>query len=257
MNREAETAGYDAMPDHKRAAMTAALDTLAGLAVNYTGPVIFGRTPEGNPVHTASGFIVEGSASAFLFTASHVLAKYENILANDPTAPFQIGGLELNPIERVSYRNKNDDIASIALDGLDIGLAGITTYRPSASVWPPPLPSSIADSVLFCGVPTPLRWYPRPGEVNFGAVAVVTTVTSVHDSRFSLQFHREDWIRGGYEGAPDPGTNLGGVSGGPALLIGRGPLYPIVGLISEYSRSMDVMYVSSLGTVPLRVLDVS
>ena len=50
---------------------------------------------------------------------------------------------------------------------------------------------------------------------------------------------------------PPPGSDLGGMSGGPVFLM-RDLVYPLVGVITDFHSQWELLRVSHLGALPLR-----
>jgi hypothetical protein len=83
--------------------------------------------------------------------------------------------------------------------------------------WPPPEPAE-TNAAFFGGFPGILRLWLRRNAVSFGLHLAQTPITTVTDRQITRRFNREDWIPVEGRRVPPPGTDLGGLSGGPVLL---------------------------------------
>ena len=76
---------------------------------------------------------------------------------------------------------------------------------------------------------------------EFNALSTMLQVTKVGEEHAVCQFTRENWVAWDGNGVPPPGTDLGGMSGGPVLLVGRLD-YPLVALVSEFNPTFELLY---------------
>jgi len=76
-------------------------------------------------------------------------------------------------------------------------------------------------------------------------------VTAVGSDYAVCQFFRENWISFDEHGVPPPGTELGGISGGPVVQL-RNLDYPLVGVVSEFSTDFELLHFKLLADVPPR-----
>jgi hypothetical protein len=102
---------------------------------------------------------------------------------------------------------------------------------------------------MLCGYPAETRRQLSANGFEFPAFSVMLQVTAVSENRIVCQFTRENWISFGQKDIPAPGTNFGGISGAPVLAIL--PLtYPLVGLVSQFNSSFELLYVSTFDNLP-------
>jgi hypothetical protein len=104
--------------------------------------------------------------------------------------------------------------------------------------------------VLISGYPAVFRRQSARGEIEFNSLSTMLQVTEPHDEYVVCQFLREHWVSYDGKGVPAPGTDLGGISGAPVLLVGNLD-YPLVAAVSEFSHDFDLLYLRPLTRVPL------
>jgi hypothetical protein len=87
--------------------------------------------------------------------------------------------------------------------------------------------------VLVAGYPKVLREEdPAAGYIGAGPYSAVFRVTTVGAGYCKCSIERKDLISFNGEPLPEPGTDMGGLSGGPVLLVDR-LSYPVVGVITD------------------------
>jgi hypothetical protein len=79
-------------------------------------------------------------------------------------------------------------------------------------------------------------------------------ITTVREDYAVCQFLRENWVTYDTHGVPPPGTDLGGMSGGPVLLVGKLD-YPLVGLVYQFSRDFELLYFRLLSGAAAAFID--
>jgi hypothetical protein len=114
--------------------------------------------------------------------------------------------------------------------------------------WPPVQPA-VGSYVMLSGYPAETRKQLSVNGFEFPAFSVVLRVDSVSESRIVCQFTRENWISFGHEDIPAPGTNFGGMSGAPVMAV-QSLSYPLVGLVSEFHSSFELLYVRTFESLP-------
>src|SRR5690606_32705876 len=111
----------------------------------------------------------------------------------------------------------------------------------AAEVIPLPSPGSF---VVCVGFPQYLRENGDPYSLRYGAQSACLRVTTAGEDYFVCQFERDQWLSF-FDGAiPPPGTEIGGMSGGPVLLVGR-LHFPLVGVVIEFHVDYELLYVRS------------
>jgi hypothetical protein len=141
---------------------------------------------------------------------------------------------------------EHPDIATFRVTPGEIREIGKRVVTHTPTNWPPsPVPEGYA--VIVSGFPgqarqVQLRKNLMPKEISFGYYYASTPVTISLPDQVSCRFERESWVSSFPEGMPDPGFDLGGISGAPLLR----PVYSqsrstwvveLVGVITEAHSS--------------------
>ena len=161
---------------------------------------------------------------------------------------FQIGNVELDPLDQLIDENKRLDLATLKLSEKQLkditsdGEVGSCVFKPTD--WPPPLPKK-GECIAFGGFPGGLRSVRSFDELEFGSWSSgAAEISSVSDFQFACAFDRSYWIKSFGENHMDLNV-LGGMSGGP-VLIKRKLHWDLVGIVSQYHENYDAMFYTSL-----------
>jgi hypothetical protein len=217
--------------------------------LRFATAAFFGDRPKKGrlqKVNNGTATLLNLNGRRIALTCSHVLKGYRKIHGNANTN-FQIGFLELNPLDRIIDESPDLDLVTIDLEGLSLRKftndEGISTHFFIPVRWPP-APVKKGDFVAFGGFPglwrENLSWH----ELLFDSWSCgATEVTSVSQDYFVCQFEREFWVasfnllgRNGLEL-----HKIGGLSGSP-VFIHRNIYWELVGVVYEFSESFDLMY---------------
>lgn len=222
------------------------------LAQNYAVPIIIAPPPRiGGEINGATGCVLRLSCGLFLVTASHVLKGYEKRLLDHETTNWQVGALPpFDPCpSRIAWTCETRDLLFLRLSEEEAKAAcGTSSYVVSAmSGWPPQAPK-VGQHVLVSGYPRALRETDPAGWIGAGPYSAMLPVVSVGDGYFYCQIDQRDLISFNEGPLPDPGAFLGGLSGGPVLLVGR-ISYPLVGVVAESPDSFPLLRIATLDSV--------
>jgi hypothetical protein len=206
---------------------------MARFARDHAVPIIFAPPrSHGGKINGASGSVLQLNSGVFIATASHVLEGYETRIQAGEVLHWQVGDLPpFDPIPRIAWRNPGLDIVLLRLTGdqaRSIGPCIIST----PTKWPPVAPQE-GQLVLVGGYPKALREENiETGSIGAGPYSAVFKVTAVGDGCCKCVIERRDLIS--FEGGPlpPPGTDMGGLSGGPVLLVDA-INYPLVGVVTD------------------------
>jgi hypothetical protein len=224
-------------------------EIVARLAYSYSCNILLGCAAKPTEqANNASGFVVELDNRHFLFTAAHVLAGFSERAAREDHAHFQPGDVDLNPIRRFVHRDKSNDIAILALRPGEAERIVERVYRPIQG-WPPP-PPAVGRYAHLIGFPHIMRQNGDHGTIESTSLSLSVEIGAAHATYFSapIEHHRLEPSPGYI--LPAPGAFLGGMSGGPALLLDENPV-PIVGLVAELNPAFDLVRISNLASVPV------
>jgi hypothetical protein len=206
---------------------------MTGIVRDHAVPIIFAPPLSiGGKINGATGCMVRFGADAALVTASHVLGGYEERVQAGERINWQVGDLPpFNPVPRIRWRDAARDIVLLGIDeseACSIGPCIIST----PVRWPPPVPRE-GQLVLVGGYPKALREEKlSSGSIGAGPYSAVFRVTTVGDGYCRCVIERKDLISFDGSPLPDAGTEMGGISGGPVLLVDT-LSYPLVGVVTD------------------------
>ena len=230
-------------------------EKMAKFPLLFAKAVFFGKRPSRNqPSEVRNGTItlVDLGNGPIAITCQHVIARYCENRASLGQVIFQIGNVDLDPVEQLVDENERLDLATIRLTEKQVeditseGEIGSCIFKPSD--WPPPLPKK-GEYIAFGGFPGTLRSVRSFDELEFGSwSSSASEVSSVSDFQFASVFEREFWVKSFGEEHHMELNALGGMSGGPAF-IKRVLHWDLVGIISQYHESYDTMFCTLLWPV--------
>ena len=205
---------------------------MARLARDHAVPIIFAPPrSRGGKINGASGSVVQLESGVFIATASHVLEGYETRMQAGEVLNWQVGDLPpFDPIPRVAWRSRDFDIVLLRIaaeEARSIGPCIISTPGKR------PVTPQEGQIVLVGGYPKALREEDlRAGSIGAGPYSAVCRVTVVGDGYCKCMIERRDLIS--FDGGPLPeaGTDMGGLSGGPVLLMDA-INFPLAGVVTS------------------------
>lgn len=249
MNREDLPDRFEDLPISEQDRVRQAGKQMGHLAFAHSAGIVIAPPPGSGAgrVNSGSGFVLKLNGSYYLGTACHVVDSWINRTSGGERLLFQVGGADLPPADRVAWRDEATDVAFVRLDALDVERIGVRPCEPVLG-WPPPTPA-VGDSILFAGYPRTEREHPDSETIEFGCFTGLVSVTSVHDRHLICQFDRQHWISHDGGELPPLRADLGGLSGGPTMLV-RNLAYPLVGVVVEHNSEFELMRVSLLTDMP-------
>jgi hypothetical protein len=245
---------FGELPGEAQTRLIAAGRQMTALARDHAVPVIFAppRSVGGN-INGASGGLLRLGTGTFLATASHVLAKYEERVRSGEVLNWQAGNLPpFDPVSRIVWRDKEKDILILRLLDDEAQRVGPCTIS-TPPVWPIRPPQE-GEMVLVAGYPKALREEsPSAGWIGSGAYSAAFPVTKSGPGYCICQIDHKDLVSFDERPLPEPETELGGLSGGPVLLVGT-LSYPLVGLITQRlpMGSTEFLKFTTLDTVTIK-----
>ncbi len=201
----------------------------------------------GKAIRSGSAFLIEQNGAHFLGTAWHVVAYWLEIRKRVKDLVFQVAEALLDPSQALIWKDEAADIAFLSLTAEQFGQIRIAVCEATKG-WPPPRPER-GDYVIMAGYPKIIRQQLGAIKFQFNALSSMLQVTSVGSDYAVCQFFRENWVSFDAHGVPPPGTDLGGISGAPVLQVRRLD-YPLIGLVSEFSKNLELLYFRLLDQVP-------
>lgn len=177
-------------------------------------------------------------------TYHHVLDKYRELKAEDPSTIFQIGRVPFDPIQHLIDEDiKRDlvtfDLSSFASEANDLGCSSFIEPHH----WPPRRVSE-GDVVCLAGFPGIWRDEVKANELRFHWFSSgATFVQSANEENFVVGLNAGDSLVTVNKGKTL--GSFGGLSGGPALCWRNGLILhaELVGIISDYKDDWDRMIV--------------
>jgi hypothetical protein len=150
--------------------------------------------------------------------------------------------VSFDPEPRVRAEPPEDDIVALGLNATD--LARIDARPWVASNWPPRHPKE-GEFIAFAGLPRAYRVDEAGGRVNFAIVGGLLRVIDSKDRVFRCHMNRESIIKTRGPDVPPPGTEFGGMSGGPVFIVTDGAL-ELAGIITRFAVEMEVFEMTPL-----------
>lgn len=216
----------------------------------YAKPVFFGGRPRRTETTTVSNGTItflQLEKCVIGVTCAHVIQGFRDMQSNLGNALFQIGNVELNPLNQLIAEHQGFDLATISLSSSQLkrllAQEGIGSRVIKPAQWPPQ-PVTEDNCVMLGGFPGALRELDNFDELSFGTFSAAgISVASSYDDYFTCQFERDYWVRSlrGNSKLPNHLQDLGGMSGGP-VFVDRGHHFEFVGVIYEFSPAFDIMF---------------
>lgn len=230
-------------------------EKLAKFPLLFAKSVVFGPRPSNSrPSQIRNGTVslVDLGEGPLAITCEHVIAGYIEMAKTHDNLVFQIGSVDINPLEQLVDKNARLDLATIRLTEAQVqsitseGEIGSCVFRPKA--WPSEA-LKIGEFVAFGGFPGSLRTIVALDEYILGSWSSGgSPVSSVSEGQFVSAFEREFWDKSfGAKHQLNMDT-LGGLSGGP-VFINRGLYWDFVGIVSQYHENYDAMFFASTSSL--------
>jgi hypothetical protein len=223
---------FERLSDEEKARYITINQQMVRFARDHAVPVIFAPPLSvGGAVNGATGCILQLRTGVFVVTASHVLARYEERVNDGERLNWQVGKLlPFDPIPRVAWRNERKDIVLLRLRENEVPAIGPCTIS-TPPKWPPAMPQE-GQLVILAGYPGTLREIDPSGWIGAGPFSALFRVTTTGQDYCTCRIEQKDLISFTDTPPPPPGTDMGGISGGPVFLMGD-VSYPLVGIITD------------------------
>jgi hypothetical protein len=224
----------------------------ARLAWSYSCSILIGCPSR--PTADASsgtGVLLRVGNDHFVLTARHVVRGYEERLAERKHAHFQIGQLTVCPLCRMVHDDMVNDLAVLAIASAEVAEVG---SRPCVrdEDWSPPS-LKVGQQIQFCGYARINRTDGDAGEVNSTVLPLTAKISNCDDTHFSVAIERDKYRWDGDCLLQPDQKFLGGMSGGPALLLDD-PAFPLIGIVSEGHDDFGIVSFRPISLVPWRSL---
>jgi hypothetical protein len=227
-------------------------ERMARLAWSYSCSILIGcASRPTQDAKNATGVSLEVSGRNYLLTALHVVDWYREKIKGGSHTHFQVGDLSLCPDCRMVYEDAVNDLAVLWLRPGEVRLVGQTPFI-ARDDWPP-LSPKVGNTVQFCGYARINRVDGAAGQIDSTVLPLIATVANSSEHHFSVRIPREDYRWDGRCLLRPDQAFLGGMSGGPALVLDD-PRYPLAGIVSQGHDQYDIVRFSCLSGVPWREL---
>jgi hypothetical protein len=232
--------------DELAAAITHFLEVVLPLRLQASTPMLswHGRNDRtGETIENNGSVVIVRSTERLLgITAWHVIEGYRKARAVSSDVVCKLGGLIVDPSERVLGESEHADLATFAIDESELGTIG---YVPLEEAWPPNVPAN-KGLVLLGGWPGIERQI--VGDKTMGGFYTVWGHAGVSDFQFTIILDHDAKPFSPIPGVPlpPPGFEFGGISGGPVMTVdladdlGSGTLR-LGGIIKQGMPEYDVI----------------
>lgn len=234
------------------------------LAQSYAIPIIFAPPRSiGGELNGATGCILQLTSGYYLITAAHVLRAYQDRLKSGERLNWQVGALPpSDPLSRIAWgRDSRDndtarDIVFLRISAEEAETAcGNSSHVATAyRGWPPPMPR-VGQPILLSGYPASSRHVDSEGWIGAGPYSAMFRVTTIGSDYLYCQIDHPELISFDGNPLPAPGSNVGGLSGGPVLAMDHDEMsYPLIGIVTEHSQAYDVLRIATFEDIEERDL---
>jgi hypothetical protein len=178
-------------------------------------------------------------------TAAHIHEAYRSRLNEGHIQWCQIGGHSFDPVARLIDIEPHSDIATYDLSEVQVNAADADIHY--APAWPPLVEES--DVSIVGGWPWRLST-DSPDQAHHYFLHFIAKVSTASENQIGVVTQTTTSIPWGNTSLP-PGTNLGGMSGGPVYKVSETGLVALtlVGVISQYQPGFEIALAR-----PLRVV---
>ncbi len=221
----------------------------------FAKAAFFGQRPSpkrATKIRNGSISLVEIGNRPYGITCHHVVEEYRLYREQHDDVIFNIGHVELDPVNQLVDTDQKIDIALIELTNDQIiqltseGEIGSQVYKPAK--WPPSQPQK-DEFVIFGGFPGSFRVVESFNEIVFYSWSSGgSRIDAGGGTRFISAFERDHWISSFGEKHNLELKDLGGMSGGPAF-IKREFHFEFVGILTDYEKNYDTVFFASAQTI--------
>jgi hypothetical protein len=187
---------------------------------SYLVPVFLGdiRGPHSEVVDGATAFLFKPADQALLVTAAHVYEKAQNLGGGNVRSRTGVGSCRIALASRLIDVDADLDLATFRVEADEVDALGSQLVPVGLTGWPPPPPTA-GDAAILAGFPGNQRLRDPDGGFDLGVYTAHLRINEVGPRHltFLIDYTGLDDYSG--QGMPEQGYSLGGVSGGPVLLL--------------------------------------
>lgn len=247
MNNDPSAEGFGHLSAIQQAEVRRVGNAVGEQVASHCVQILIGRPAHqraGAKVDHAAGCVVLVGVSRYLATAAHVVDGFRMRVKSREPIVFQAGNLLLDVEARLSFFDTRTDVALLRLEEGETRDIPALTWIPVR--WPPKLPRN-GEWVAYAGFPTAYRQDDGQGRVDLAIVGGMMMVTSASPERAITVLDREHLVAIRGDAVPPPGTELGGMSGGPVFRVGEGEKLELVGVVTDYGDTFDTFFLGLFG----------
>lgn len=163
-------------------------------------------------------FFLDCGGGCFAVTAAHVYEGYLSAKGAHARLVCQVGDVPIDPAAALIDWDLDMDIATFRFSAARVREAGKVVMTGCQPSWPP-YPPQVDRGVVFAGFPGVERQRVARRAISWGIYTAGTVASSVSERDVSCAFERDNWIDVMGTGLPPEGYDMGGISGGPMLMI--------------------------------------
>lgn len=221
------------------------LPVIENLAKQLAPPLRWPRADSPDAVTGGTVCIVNTGKALIGVSAAHVHRAYENEWHQRTGVWCQLGGHTFDPIERLLSIDDALHIVTYSLSEIQLTAAGADTHH--APQWPPVIEQD--DVFVVGGWPWALSKVGQDRITN-NFLHFVCRLSSVSPNNLGIVTYTSTGTPWGRNALP-PGTNLGGMSGGPVYRLSEAGLthLMLVGTIYEYQPGFEIVLARPLTLV--------
>ena len=184
----------------------------------------FWATPKENHGWTidnnGTAFLLNCGEETFVVSAAHVFEHYWKKRSESKKIHAQLGNIFFPMEERtLSFLGANTiDIVTFRISEKEVEKLKYSILYGNQNQWRLPQPKE-GWVTLFAGYPGRERLQLENASYSYGLYSALTPASSNSDRNIGCAFNRNGWIDVRGNGLPNVGYDLGGVSGGPLLIV--------------------------------------
>jgi hypothetical protein len=243
---------FQRLSGDEKAHYVAVSQQMVGFARDHAVPIMIAPPLSiGGEVKGATGCVLQLRTGTHVATASHVLAGYEKRVRKGESVNWQVGKLlPFDPIPRIAWRDDRKDTVFLRLLEDELRTIGpCNIWKPPQ--WPPVVPQ-VGQILLVAGHPGALREV-RSDMIGAGPFSALFRVTTVGEDYGTCQIEHKDLVSFNGTPPPPPGTDMGGISGGPVFLLDSIP--QLIGVITDLGymqfADLELLRIATLKSVDI------
>lgn len=200
--------------------------------------------PDGNgkpaTIRNGTTFFLDCGKGPFGVTAGHVFDEFSSHAASGARCRIFDSPWALDLRGRLISRGVHTDIATYRIDLAELEDLKVSVLTERREWWPPK-PPTINQGIIFAGFPSVDLQRPAERQLNWGIYSAIGIATAVNGRDVSCLLEHDEWLlETSAAPLPEPGFDLGGLSGAPVLTLSSGVIteWHLAGVIYECARDL-------------------